>query len=195
MQQAIDTLKDGGIILHATETCYGFTCDITNQQAVQQLFMLKKRDAAKPVSALFADATMAKQYVRWNETTASLANEHLPGPLTMIVAIKDDAPDILYPTPNGGSTIGVRISSYRNVQQLVEQYGKPLVTTSANIAGLPCCYNIADVLKQFGYTDHINTTLPFLIVDHQPLPAALPSTVVDCTNNKITIVRNGVIEL
>ena len=193
---AIDHLKSGNIVLHATETCYGFTCDITNQAAVKQLFDLKKRGYLKPVSALFSSVAMAQRYVQWNETANQLAQKHLPGPLTIILPLREDAPSSLYPTPSGGGTIGVRISSHPTVLALVQQFNGPLVTTSANTSGSPCCYRVEDVLKQFGqYVTDQYTNLPFFVLEDTPLVNALPSTVVDCTNNKMTIVRNGVIEL
>lgn len=189
-------LRSGGTVLHATETCYGFACDITNQKAVEQLFTLKQRDHSKPVSALFATVEMAKQYVQWNNLADSLAATYLPGPLTMILPLRDDAPQTLFPTPNGGTTIGVRLSSHPAAQVLVEHFGAPLVTTSANVAGQPCCFTTDEVIAQFEHDAHgKNIVQQFALVDDGPLDLQKTSTVVDICDEKIKIVRPGFIEL
>jgi len=196
IDKATAHLKKEGVVLHATETCFGFTCDISNPAAVAKLFTLKQRDNCKPVSALFHNVDSAKQYVQWNETAEQLALKHLPGALTIILPLRTDAPCQLYSTPGGGDTIGVRISSHPTAKALAAHFSQPLVTTSANIAGQPCCFRIEDVLKQFEeQTTSQYTNLPFFVFKDPPLENTLPSTVVDCTNNKMTIVRKGVIEL
>lgn len=175
LREALRVLRAGGIVAHTTETCYGLACDLTAQGSVERLFALKERPRTQPVSALFASTEQAATYVVWNPSAEELAAKFLPGPLTIILALKGAAPAPLFATPDGGSTIGVRISSHPVAQALAAQMGRPLSTTSANIHGQPNTYSAAAIASQFEGHD----LQPSLILDSGTLPGAPPSTVVD----------------
>ncbi len=183
IERALSTLRDGGIIAHATETCYGFACDVTSLGAVANLFALKNRPFTSPVSALFASIDEAKKYVEWNDEAERLARKYLPGPLTLILPQQADAPQRLYATPlqpttsNLPVTIGLRISSLSLAQQLVSAFGKPLTTTSANLHGQPNPYSVQDIVAQFKN----QVIQPDLILDSGTIPQTPPSTVIDLT--------------
>ena len=177
---AIAVLRAGGIVAHATETCYGLACDISNQAAIQKLFTVKQRDALKPVSALFADIEDAKKYTQWNQEAEQFAQKKLPGPYTLILPLTAT----LFPTPNGGTTIGVRISSYPLAQQLITMYGTPLSTTSANVSTAPAAYCIQDILDQRLMVD--------LALDSGTIAQKPSSTVVDFVDAKGDILRGEV---
>jgi len=181
---AVKTLNEGGIVAHATETCYGLACDLSNPDAVAKLFALKQRPEHMPVSVLFASVDQAKEYVQWNDAAQKLADEHLPGPLTMILeSINNDL--IITPqqvTSNEQRvTIGVRISSSPIAQALVEAFGSPISTTSANIHGQPNAYSI-DQLRQEGIE-------PDFIIDSGELPEVAASKVIDLSEGKEEVLR------
>jgi L-threonylcarbamoyladenylate synthase len=175
ISEALALLQAGEVIAHATETCYGLACDIRNPGAVAKLFAIKERPAAQPVSALFESVAQVQQYVVWNPQADELARAYLPGPLTLILPIRPDAPHPLYPTPSGGATIGVRISSHPLAQSLVSTFGAPITTTSANIHGQPNPYSSQDITAQFEGKEY----QPALILDSGTLPPTPPSTVMD----------------
>lgn len=185
IQQAIDVLKDGGVIAHATETCYGLACDMQNLDAVTKLFAIKKRSGDQPVSALFTDVDQAKEFVVWNEKAEELAGQHLPGPLTIILQLSG----LLYPVvqEEPAATVGIRISSHPIAQELAEQFGSPISTTSANLHGLPSPYSAEEIVAQFeGQTDQ-----PDIILDSGKLPDNPSSTVVDASGDTIKVIRQG----
>jgi L-threonylcarbamoyladenylate synthase len=180
--KAITILHAGGIIVHATETCYGFACDISNPDAVQKLFQLKDRPAGMPLSVLFSALNEAKRYLEWNDHAEGLAKKHLPGPLTIILPLKQKTPsDIVHST----STLGIRISSYPLAHDLVEKFGKPISTTSANIHGKPNTYSVKEVCDQFKKRN----IQPDLILDSGVLPKNPSSKVIDCTRDPPHILR------
>ncbi len=183
LQEALNVLKSGGVIAHATETCYGFACDLSNSDAVQKLFQIKERPDTQAVSALFATTQQAKEFVEWNDLAEELAVKYLPGPLTMIVRLRKK----LYATPRGTVTIGIRISSHPTAQKLVESFGSPLSTTSANVHGLPNPYSADDIREQYQNKDH----QPDLILDDGILEKNDASTVIDISKGKIEILRAG----
>ena len=185
LQQALDVLRAGGVVAHATETCYGLACDLKNPEAVTKLFTIKQRPLTQPISALFTSIEEAQVFLEWNEAALSLATTHLPGPLTIILKAKAGCP--LYVTPSGGDSIGVRISPHNTATQLVARFGSPLSTTSANIHGMPNPYCVADVEKQYAN----KAALPDLILDDGPLAEAPASTVINVSDGAVHVLRQG----
>ncbi|MDD4319589.1 MAG: L-threonylcarbamoyladenylate synthase [Candidatus Peribacteraceae bacterium] len=181
--EALEVLRDGGIVGHATETCYGFACDLTNRDAVTNLFILKARPFDQPVSGLFSSLEEAKKYVVWNDRAKELAMKHLPGPLTLVLPMNPHAPMALsivpttynlQPTPS----LGLRVSSHPLAMKLAAGFGKPLSTTSANLHGKPNPYGASDIAAQF----EGEAVQPDLILDSGTLPPTPPSTVINLTN-------------
>lgn len=202
LNEALTVLRNGGVVAHATETCYGLACDLGNPDAVAKLFAIKQRPEAQPVSALFASVDDAKEYVEWSERAEELAKQYLPGPLTLILSLKKNGLKQLWPTPGGQrtesrrqeasalptdfcllpTTLGIRVSSHAHAQSLIEAYGSPLSTTSANLHGQPNPYSAEDIVQQFGD----QPVQPDFILDSGKLPPTPPSTIVDLTKNEQT---------
>lgn len=203
---ALEVLRAGGVVAHATETCYGLACDISNSEAVKKVFAIKKRPLTQPISALFQSVDEAKMYVEWNDKAGELANQYLPGPLTMILPMREDAPMQLFPVaveksesdvstsnqqPATNHTIGVRISSSTVAQSLVEAFNRPLSTTSANIHGQPNPYSAEDIAQQFAEAD----MQPDVVIDSGQLPSTPPSTVVNLADGSMEQKRAGDVKL
>jgi L-threonylcarbamoyladenylate synthase len=142
------------------------------------------------VSALFPSIEAAKEFVQWNTRAEALAEKYLPGPLTLILPLRRSAHP-LFPTPEGGKTVGVRISPHPIASSLALLFGEPLSTTSANLHGKPNPYSVADLAEQF---DH-QPVQPDLILDSGILPPTPPSTVLDLTGKAGGgILRQGEVE-
>lgn len=186
LAEAISLLRTGAVIAHATETCYGLACDLTNCDAVARLFAIKDRPVTQPISALFASIEDAKRYVEWNTRAEELAKKYLPGPLTLILPLRSDAPHRLFPNPNPNPTLGIRISSHPHARSLVAAFGSPLSTTSANLHGQPNPYSAEEIVQQFAEREYV----PVLILDSGGLPRNPPSTVIDLSKEG-KILRRG----
>lgn len=185
LPKALDVLQSGGCIAHATETCYGLACDLSNQKAVAKIFKIKQRPENSPISALFASVEEAKKYVEWNSRAQELAEEGLPGPLTLILPILKEPAMQLFPTPSGCETVGVRVSPNTIALKLVQAWGKPLSTTSANLHGKSNPYSAEDILEQF--EGQPNT--PDLIIDSGNLPINTPSAVINLSDGNESVLR------
>ncbi len=183
MDEAVRVIARGGIVAHATETCYGFACDLTNPSAVSKLFALKNRSEDHSISALFPSLEKAKEWVEWNEQAEKLAKEHLPGPLTIVLPLKK--------AKGNGETLGIRISSHPVAEYLATHADVPLSTTSANLHGKPSPYSPEEILEQF----RGRALQPDLILDSGRLSDALPSTVVSILNGEIRTIRRGAIRV
>jgi len=204
IQAALEILRSGGIVAHATETCYGLACDLQNPDALQKLFAIKKRPHTQPVSALFSSIEEAQKYTEWNDAAQALAKKHLPGPLTIILKTLPQTPTPIFITPQVShltsqvsslishiSSIGIRISSHPTAQKLVEAFGSPLSTTSANIHGEQNPYSVTEIQKQYAGND----LLPDLILDDGDLPKNESSTIVNMSKDTMEVVRKGGIEV
>jgi L-threonylcarbamoyladenylate synthase len=187
-------LEAGGTVIHATETCYGLACDLTNPEALLRLFTIKQRSFDQPVSALFPSIEVAKKYVKWNDRAEKLAQEFLPGRLMIILPARKDMPYALCVTPPDKSatktqeprTIGIRVSSNRIASELVTCFGKPISTTSANLHGKPSPYSMEEILEQYKNA----AEKPDLILDAGPLPFRKPSRIIDCTGTSDILRRS-----
>jgi L-threonylcarbamoyladenylate synthase len=176
VDEALRVLATGGVVAHATETCYGLACDLRNPAAVARLFAIKRRPADQPVSALFASLEDAKRYVEWNDRAQALASDNLPGPLTLILPLRKDAPPLCpTPIPSPIPTLGIRISSHPLAAELAARFGHPLSTTSANLHGEPNPYSATEIERLFRGHD----LQPDLILDSGGLPPTPPSTIID----------------
>ena len=189
--QALRILKEGGTVAHATETCYGLACDLTNQEAVEKLFKIKNRPIDQPVSALFPSIKTTEEWVEWNEEARKFAEEHLPGPFTIILPIKQEKWNCIFPTPQPStinhqpSTLGIRISPHPIATELAQRFGKPLSTTSANVHGKPNPYSTEEIQNQFDGADFKAD----LVLDSGQLEKKEPSKVVSFCEGTINIVR------
>lgn len=191
--RALEVLQSGGCVVHATETCYGIACDLGNPDAVKHLFEMKQRPVHQPVSALFSSMEEAEKYVVFSPLARELVRKYLPGPLTLVLPVQLKTPTPIFVTADSEmpATIGVRISSHPVAQALVEGFGRPIATTSANLHGKPSPYSVAEIKAQW---DLVAPT-PKLIIDSGFLAIAEPSTVVQIERDCVTTLRQGTLHI
>ncbi len=189
LREALEVLSTGGTVIHATETCYGIACDLTNEDAVKDLFDVKQRPGYQTVSALFASIDAAREYVEVPPKAEELFQTHLPGPLTIVLSKKKSAPPIWLTAAGNGTDaqIGVRISSHPFAMKLAESFSKPIATTSANLHGKPNPYSVAEIEAQWAGA----LLVPELVIDAGTLPTADPSTVIRVIGDTVTVLRQG----
>lgn len=174
------------IFLYPTDTLYGLGVDATNAGAVGDLFVLKGRDDGKPVSIMVSDVPMMEEYVTMTPLARILAEHFLPGKLTLVL----EAKNLPHNLTAGTNTVGVRIPDATIAMNVVKHIGAPVTATSANVSGKEPCYNVQDILKQFGEkADHI-TVFPGT---PEILQKSKPSTVVDVRENQVIFLREGAI--
>ena len=182
---AIDFLKNGGLLIMATETVYVAAVDATNPRAVKKLANFKNRPFGKPFSVGVSNIDMAEKYIVLNESAKKLYKTFLPGPLTIVSTGKH----ILAPgieAENG--TLGIRIPDYPFFLKIVKKLGKPITTTSANASYQKRPYKISDILDNVSEKQR---ALIDLIIDAGELPHNEPSTVIDTTLDDPMILRQG----
>lgn len=181
---AADIIREGAICAYPTETFYGLGVDVTNEQAIKRLFDVKRRDYGNPVAVIVSDRSMLASIAREvPEKALVLMDVFWPGPLTILFRTNEKISRRL--TTNTGK-IGIRVSSNPVASALVQAVGRPLTTTSANLSGFPPSFSPRHLRNYFG--EKLG-----LILDAGELPPARGSTVVDVTEEKLAIIREGAI--
>lgn len=132
LNKALETLKNGGLILYPTDTIWGIGCDATNAEAVEKVFALKGRDHQKSLIVLLHNDNQLASYVNDIPEVAYDLIEYTDKPLTIVYSnAKNLAPNVVA----ADGSIGIRIVRHPFCEQLLQRFRKPIVSTSANISG------------------------------------------------------------
>ena len=175
-------LKNGGVIAFPTETVYGLGAFISNEQGLKKIYTLKHRSENKPLTVHIGNISQAKLVAKdLPPAFFKLAEQFLPGPLTIIVKKQEGVSSLVSPF----DTVGIRIPSHPLTLKLLKEIENPIVGTSANESSLKSSVSAVEVLNSF--ENKIDC-----IIDGGLCDIGLPSTIVDLTD-QIKILRNGFI--
>jgi len=182
IQEVTDAIRQGAIAAYPTETFYGLGVDVTNEYAIKRLFDLKRRDSSNPIAVIVSGRDMLADVVHAIPPHAEpLIAQYWPGPLTILFPTSSLISKAL--TTNTGK-IGIRISSHPVAQAITLSLGRPLTTTSANLSGFPPAFNVKHVKSYF--KEKID-----VIADGGELLPSRGSTVVDVSEEKLVVIREG----
>jgi L-threonylcarbamoyladenylate synthase len=160
----------GGIVVFPADTVYGLACEPDSKEAVQRLYMLKRRHPDKPAAVMFFDLDLALAALpELGPRTAGALRALLPGPVTLLLP----NPAGRFPVACGADTgvLGLRVPAWPPALAALAVVRWPVLQTSANAAGEPDARRLADVPEYMRmHTD--------LVLDGGELPGT-PSTVVD----------------
>ncbi|MCO6523425.1 MAG: Sua5/YciO/YrdC/YwlC family protein [Candidatus Schmidhempelia sp.] len=147
---AIDYLTNEQVIAYPTESIFGLGCDPDSEKAVKQLLDLKKRDISKGLILIADKYQRLLPYIDDNNLSAEQKMaifQSWPGHITWIMPKNNDTPYFL---TGQFDTIAVRVTAHPLVRALCSLYGKPIVSTSANLSGQAPCKTSEQVQQQFG---------------------------------------------
>ena len=134
IKECVKVLKAGGIILYPTDTIWGLGCDATNERSVAKIFELKKREEQKSMIIFLSQIDDIKNYSKTPSAKIKQLLSKNEKPLTIIYpAAKNIAANLI----NSDTTIAIRIVKDMFCEALIKFFGKPIVSTSANISGDP----------------------------------------------------------
>jgi len=180
--QAAHLLATGGLVAFPTDTVYGVGAHALNADAVERLYMTKKRprDRAIPVLlASAADLALAAHDVP--PIALRLADAFWPGALTLVLPRQPALPAVL---TAGGDSVAIRVPDHPVARALIAALAAPLAATSANLSGQPSPITAQEAVGQLG--EHVD-----LILDGGPCPGGVPSTVLDLTCEPPRVLRAG----
>ncbi len=182
MDRAADIVRAGGLVAVPTETVYGLAADGLNEKAVERIYEVKGRPAAKPLSLMVPGKEALALYGRDAPRSAwGLAERFWPGPLTIVVKADPKIPKIVLA---GGDTVGLRCPDSEKTLELLRRCGRPLAAPSANPSGVPSPKTAEQVA---GYFDGAIEA----IVDGGPCGIGQESTIVDLSVSPWRILRQG----
>lgn len=185
---AISHLREHGVLAYPTETVYGFGGAV-DTESVSTLIALKGRPPNKPFLLIVSASEMIGRLgLHLSAYASQLAARFWPGPLTLVLPGGERrVPDQLR-GPEGG--IAVRWTPHRGLARLVQAYGEPITSTSANRPGVEAATNAAEIVEQ--WRESIVRGVLHVLDGGQLLQSA-PSTVVDCTGARPRVIRPGAV--
>jgi len=185
--EAARLILAGEPVAVATETVYGLAADATNADAVARIYEAKGRPSFNPLIVHVIDLAVAKRLGDLNDEARVLAEQHWPGPLTLVVPLRAGS-GIASIVTAGLSTIGLRVPGHPAMRALLNAVGRPLAAPSANASGSISPTRAQHVAKSLG------GRIP-LIVDAGPTERGLESTIVAATGGPLRLLRSGPIEV
>ena len=149
IKRAVETLKSGGIIAYPTEAVWGLGCDPWNRLAVERLLELKSRSMHKGLILACGDMTQLSFLLRdVSSENYKILSESWPGPNTWLI------PDKCHAIPQwikgSHKTVAIRVSKHSLIKSMSALFGRPIVSTSANPAGLEPALNALRIRQYFG---------------------------------------------
>jgi len=186
--EAARLILAGQPVAVATETVYGLAADATNAAAVARIYEVKGRPSFNPLIVHVSDIAAAEEIGGFDDDARALAAEHWPGPLTLVVPIREDT-RIASIVTAGLQTIGLRVPAHAAMQALLRETGRPLAAPSANASGSISPTRAEHVLKSLG------GRIP-LIIDGGPTERGIESTIVAAIDGEpLRLLRSGPIPI
>lgn len=154
IQACIEVLNRGGVVLYPTDTIWGIGCDATNADAVKKVYRLKRRDDNKALIVLLDSVEHLDHYV---VNVPEMARELLDVAVKPLTIIYDGAFNVAPNLLGENDSLGIRIPHEEFSQRLCAEFGKPLVSTSANVSGEPGAKTFADI------SDEIKRSVDYVV--------------------------------
>lgn len=180
----VSVLRDGGVIIYPTDTIYGIGCDLFHRKAVDRVCRIK---GIKPknlnLSFICYDLSDIATYVKRIDTpTFKVLKKSLPGPFTFILESNSNVPKILNVNKK---TVGIRIPDNNIPRMIVDLLGNPIITSSIRNNDELIEYTTDPEIIYEDFKHQVD-----LVIDGG-VGGNIPSTVVDCTQDELIVLREG----
>ncbi len=186
--QIAKILDAGGVVIYPTDTVYGMGCDITNQKAIDKICRIKGINPKKHnFSFICADLSNISEYTRIiSKPVFKMMKKAFPGPFTFILDASNEVPRILH---SRRKTVGIRVPDHTVPRLLVEELGRPILTTSIVDEDEVIEYSTDPELIFEKFRDQVD------VVIDGGYGQNVASTVIDCTHEPVEILREGLGDL
>lgn len=179
IQKLVQILKKDGVISVPTDTVFGICARIDSERAYNKLVKVKNRPAHKAFPVMCANVSQIKDIAEVNENAEKIIREFMPGPITIILKKKVEVPSYI---TNGKDTIAIRLATSSKLKEIILKLDSPIFMTSANKSGEKECSTLEEIEENCPLLDGI-------VIGNVIFSKG--STIVDCTNNEIKVVREG----
>ena len=177
INEAVNVLADGGVVLYPTDTVYGLGANIFDNKAVKRVFNIKQRSYLKPLSILVSDVDSIDLVAKVSLSQKNIINSYLPGPYTFILNKRNIVPRLV---TGGLANVGVRVPDNELACRLASIF--PITTTSANLSDDEILSNPGEILEQLGCEVD-------LVIDVGDLKSKKASSIIDLSGFKPKIIR------
>ncbi len=187
LKQAINILKQGGIVVYPTDTAYGIGCRMDKPESIRRLFKIRKRPLSQATPVLISEIAQAEKYFMspLPDNVRHLMEKYWPGALTIVYPCKEKLVPSLV---RGKSTnLGLRMPNHQIPLTLIKGVGIPILGPSANFHGEQTPYDFKSL------DSSLLKLVDYVVIGECPLRQA--STVVDCSFTKWKILREGAVKL
>lgn len=183
IDEIVDILKNNGVISVPTDTVYGVCARINSKKAHDNLILVKNRPETKPFPVMCANEEQIKGIAIVNEKAEKIIKSFMPGPITIVLNKKETVPDYV---TNGKKTIAIRMATSKTLEKIILSLGAPIFMSSANQSGEKTSESLEEIEKN---CPKINGIL------EGKIKLGVGSTIIDCTSEKIKVLREGPIKL
>jgi L-threonylcarbamoyladenylate synthase len=181
VEAALEILKQGGLILYPTDTIWGIGCDATNEAAVQRIYALKQRPDSKSMIVLLAEERDVIQYVSQPDLQVFDYLQTATKPTTIIY---EGAIGLAQNLLAADGSIAIRLVQDVFCRHLIKRLRKPLVSTSANISGMPAPQHFGEVAQDI--LSGVDYVVKYRQDDRTP---TVPSAIIRWTNGRLQVIR------
>lgn len=182
--QVVECLQDGGVIVYPTDTIYGIGCDIFKPKSIERILnILGNRKKKSSLTFICSDLSHLSDYSKPIENYIfKVMKRTLPGPYTFILEANNNVPKLLQ---SNKKTVGIRVPDNDIIREVVRQLGHPILSTSVKDDDEVLEYTTDPELIYERYGDQVDLVIDGGFGDN------VPSTVLDCTNAAIEVIREG----
>lgn len=178
-----EILEKNGIAVLPTDTVYGIMTSIFNMTGQKNIYKMKSRNDRKPLIMLSHDMEVLKQFVVFPKKTEKIISEFWPGQLTLILPTTEIGKILT----GGRDNLGVRIPNCKILLEIMKNYNKPLMSTSANVSGKESAKDAKAAVEYFKNKVE-------LIVDDGKCKFSFESTVIDMVKFPYVVIRKGCLD-
>ena len=181
INNALNILKEGGVILYPTDTVWGIGCDATNSDAIERIYKLKQRHDSNAMICLVADDRKLKKYVKKIPAVAYDIFDVSEDPITIIYS---DAQNLAPNLIAEDKSIAIRIPKDDFCFQLLRRFNGAMVSTSANISGNPTPKSFKEISKE------VLKGVDYIVNLHHEKNCSKPSSIIKLGNDgQVKIIR------
>lgn len=185
VSKIINAIQNNLLVCFPTETVYALACNALDNESIGKIYQIKKRFQNKPLSIFVSDIYNLTKIAKVKERYIDLINHFSPGPITYILPLKNNN---ILPNEFFKDSIGIRIPEHPIAISILNKLKVPIVATSTNISGKKSVCKANDIPQSI--KQHLS-----VVIEDDELVSGIESTIIDLTEDKIKVLREGAISL
>ncbi|AGK00133.1 MULTISPECIES: L-threonylcarbamoyladenylate synthase [unclassified Wolbachia] len=185
VSKIINAIQNNLLVCFPTETVYALACNALDNESIGKIYQIKKRSQNKPLSIFVSDIYNLTKIAKVKERYIDLINHFSPGPITYILPLKNNN---ILPNEFFKDSIGIRIPEHPIAILILNKLKVPIVATSINISGEKSVCKADDIPQSI--KQHLSA-----VIEDDELVSGIESTIIDLTEDKIKVLREGAILL